>query len=63
MQPTRHMNEPSAQHTANLTKKVQHNISTNSRIRVYVFSTRMLPHTRTCTPTPHVHTQLWTPEL
>jgi len=57
------MNEPWAQHTANLTKKVHHNISTNSCIRVYVFSTRMLPHTRTCTPTPHVRTQLWTPEL
>jgi len=57
------MNEHWAQHTANLTKKVHHNINTNSRISVYVVSTRMLLHTRTCTPIPHVRTQLWTPEL
>jgi len=50
------MNEPLAQHTPDLTKKVHHNISTNSRIRVYMFSTRMLPHTRTYTPThTYVH--------
>jgi len=50
------MNEPWAQHTANLTKEVHHNISTNSRIHVYMFSTCMLPHTRTCTPTPQIRT-------